>query len=334
MKTCHLIFLQGISYMLKNLISHYIKATNGKGQLPCLVAADNELDILKLVTINKKQIETVLLNYGGILLRDFSIRAISEFNKLANIVSPNLVDYVNRSTPRTKLGGKLYTATEYPPDRQIPFHNENSYTLTWPNKILFFSVIAATDGGETAITDSRQVYNHIDKEIINEFNQKKIMYIRNYTPGIDLSWQEVFQTEEKSEVEDYCRNNSIAYEWKTSGVELTTKQVCQATIKHPVTGEDIWFNQAHLFNIASLSANDRDELINLLGKDNLTRNSYYGDGSEIQKSHFDHIRQAYEKERIEFKWQKGDVMILDNRLMAHSRNPFNGNRKVVVAMGD
>ena len=309
-------------------------AKKGKGKIPCYEANEGEKDIFKCIELNKKQIDNHLLEYGGILLRNFDIRAVSEFNKLANIISPNLLDYVNRSTPRTKLGGKIYTATEYPADKSIPFHNENSYTLEWPNKILFFSVIAAEEGGETAIADSRYVYNSIDMNIINKFNEKKVLYVRNYTEGIDLSWQEVFQTEDKKEVEQYCKSHSISYEWKTGDLVLTTKQICQAIIKHPLTEENVWFNQAHLFHISALQAQDRKELIELLGKDKFPRNAYYGDGSEIEEESLEAIRQAYEQERIEFIWQKGDVMILDNMLMAHSRNPFKGNRKVVVAMGD
>lgn len=320
--------------MLENLNKIYIFAKNGEGKILSYEANKEESDIIKLIEANKHQIETDLLKYGGVLLRNFDIRSLSEFNKLANIISPNLLDYVNRSTPRTKLGGKIYTATEYPPDKFIPFHNENSYTLQWPDKIMFFSIIVADEGGETAIADSRKVYNNISKEIIDKFNKKKVLYVRNYTQGIDLSWQEVFQTENNKEVEKYCNDHLINYEWKTGNVELTTKQICQATINHPITKENIWFNQAHLFHISSLSEGDRRELIQLLGKDNLTRNAYYGDGDEIEEDFLDKIRKAYEKERIEFVWQKGDVMILDNRLIAHSRNPFKGNRKVVVAMGD
>ena len=45
-----------------------------------------------------------------------------------------------------------------------------------------------------------------------------------------------------------------------------------------------------------------------------------------------HIREAYEQEKIIFKWQKGDIMLLDNVLMAHGREPYKGERKVAVAM--
>lgn len=313
----------------------YISSKTGSGQITCYNAADN-LDIMKFIADNNELINKELLKSGGILLRGFSIRSISEFNKLSNIVSPNLLDYVNRSTPRTNIGGKIYTATEYPPEKSIPFHNENAYTLSWPNKILFFCAIAAKVGGETPIADSREVFKKINQDIVNKFNEKKVLYVRNYTTGIDLSWQEVFQTEDKNEVEKYCRENSISFEWhhpNNSNVKLVTKQICQATLVHPVTGETVWFNQAHLFNAFALGEKERELLISAVGKDALPRNTYYGDGSEIEPEVFVQINEAYEQERIEFTWHKGDVMILDNILMAHARNPFSGDRKIVVAMG-
>lgn len=311
----------------------YIYAKHGKGKLASYSATKN-LNVIQFFKENKDELNQQILECGGILLRDFSIRAVSEFNQLANIVSPQLFDYVNRSTPRTKLGNKIYTTTEYPSEKHIPFHNENSYTLTWPGKIMFFCVVAPEVGGETPIADSRQVCNKIDKKIINIFNEKKILYLRKFIPGIDLSWQEVFQTEDKQDVEKYCIDNKINYSWQDSNnVELITKQLCQATLSHPVTGEIVWFNQAHLFNIWSLPEPDKSMLINTLGNNNLPRNSYFGDNSEIDPEYFINISDAYEQERIEFKWKKGDILILDNILMAHARNPFSGARKIVAAMG-
>lgn len=319
---------------MNNLKTYFINSKDGKGKILCYEMGHDLIDIMSFIREHKEEFEKELLKCGGILFRGFKIRSLSEFNKLANMIIPNLLDYENRSTPRTKLGGKIYTSTEYPPNRRIPFHNENSYTLKWPSKILFFSVLVAEEGGETAIADSRYVYKNIDKDIVDEFNNKKILYVRNYMTGVDLSWQEVFQTEKKEEVEDYCRNNKINYQWGNNDIELTTKQICQATLQHPITKEYVWFNQAHLFNKSYLKKNEIEKLEQLLGKGNFSRNSYYGDGSEIPKNHFDVISNAYEKEKIEFKWEKGDVMLLDNVLMAHSRNPFKGSRKVVVAMGN
>jgi len=281
---------------------------------------------------NKSIIDKCLVKFGGILLRNFGIYSVSEFNKIAQTICPNLLDYVYRSTPRTKLGGKIYTATEYPADKTIPFHNENAYSKSWPEKIFFFSVIVASEGGETPIANSRNVYKRIDNSIKEKFEQNGILYVRNYTPGVDLSWQDVFQTDQKDVVNKYCQDNDINFEWNDIGPELTTKQVCQASITHPISGESVWFNQAHLFHISALEENDRFSLIRELGEENLPRNTFYGDGKPIEVEVLDHIREAYNQEKIKFKWHKGDIMILDNILTAHAREPFKGERKVAVAM--
>jgi alpha-ketoglutarate-dependent taurine dioxygenase len=36
---------------------------------------------------------------------------------------------------------------------------------------------------------------------------------------------------------------------------------------------------------------------------------------------------------ISFRWERGDVLLLDNYLVAHGRNPYEGPRKILVAMG-
>jgi alpha-ketoglutarate-dependent taurine dioxygenase len=298
-----------------------------------VITAQTIVNTFDWIKENNTLLENYLLCYGGIILRDFDICSLSEFDKLVKIFCPNLSDYLYCSSPRTKLGGKIYTSTEYPAERTIPLHNEHSYFNSWPQKIFFFSVLVASKGGETPVADSRRVYKKIDNFIKGSFEKKKILYVRNYTPGIDLSWQEVFQTEKRELVEEYCNKNNIEFRWNNEGPELTTKQVCQASTKHPVSQEMVWFNQAHLFHYSALEKSDYTALINELGEDNLPRNAYYGNGDPIEIEVLEHIRKIYNEEKLKFLWQRGDIMILDNVLTAHAREPFIGNRKVAVAMG-
>jgi alpha-ketoglutarate-dependent taurine dioxygenase len=48
----------------------------------------------------------------------------------------------------------------------------------------------------------------------------------------------------------------------------------------------------------------------------------------------DEIRGAYDSETVKFDWQRGDLLLVDNMLVAHGREPFTGNRKVLVAMAE
>lgn len=317
------------------LKSSHVKSwfLNSEENAPLVLEAQGKtFNPFEWVKENKPFLDNYLLKYGGVLLRNFNIYSISEFNRLVQSLSPVLLDYVYRSTPRTRLGGKIYTATEYPADKVIPLHNENAYSRSWPNKIFFFSVVVASEGGETPIADSRNVYQNIDSEIKDKFEEHGVMYTRNYTKGIDLSWQEVFQTEEKEEVEKYCKENDIEFEWKAGTPQLTTRQTCQATLLHPVSREPVWFNQAHLFHISSLDEESRLSLIRELGEKNIPRNASYGNGEPFESDVLDHIRNAYTQQKIKFKWHKGDIMMLDNILMAHGREPYTGERKVAVAM--
>ena len=281
-----------------------------------------ELDIFEWILDNKNLIENEILKYGGILFRNLNIYFLSEFNRFVQILAPNLLEYVYRSTPRTRLGEKIYTATEYPADKVIPLHNENSYYRSWPQKVFFFSVLVASEGGETPIADSRNVHQKIDPAIRKKFEEKGVLYVRNYRTGLDLSWQEVFQTNKKEDVEGYCKNHSIEWEWNKGLSELTTRQICQATLSHPQANEKVWFNQAHLFHISSLEKDSRISLLEEYGEEYLSRNAFYGDSTSLETDILDHIREAYEQEKIIFKWQKGDIMLFDNILMAHGREPY------------
>jgi hypothetical protein len=318
-----------MTYFNSEVVCSFIKPDT---QTMMVIEKQSDFNVFKWVEDNKHLLEKYIIKHDGILLRNFSLCSISEFNKIVQIISPNLLDYVYQSTPRTKLGGKIYTATEYPANRFIPLHNENSYTKIWPRKIFFFSIIVAEEGGETPIASSRNVYKSIDKTVKEKFEKNGIMYIRNYTNGIDLKWQDVFQTNKRSKVDAFCKNGDIQVQWNNSEPELTTKEVCQASIIHPDTSEPVWFNQAHLFHFSALSSTDFTSLINLLGENNIPRNAFYGDGNPIELEYLEHIRKVYNEEKIKFRWQKGDIMILDNILTAHAREAFKGNRKIVVAM--
>ncbi|NET49525.1 MAG: TauD/TfdA family dioxygenase, partial [Merismopedia sp. SIO2A8] len=48
----------------------------------------------------------------------------------------------------------------------------------------------------------------------------------------------------------------------------------------------------------------------------------------------DEIREVYQQASVSFLWQEGDVLLLDNMLVAHGRKPFVGTRKIVVAMAE
>ncbi|MDP3935567.1 MAG: TauD/TfdA family dioxygenase [Alphaproteobacteria bacterium] len=315
----------------------FIQSLKGAGKIPCLEPLNNNLNVEQVIANNLCEIENYILIYGGVLFRGFIIDSVEDFSIAASSFLPNFIEYNLKYTPRTKVADKVYTSTEYRNDRFIPFHSECSYATSWPNTILFFCLTPPGIGGETPLADNRLVYKKLSKPLVNKLNSKKILYIRNYSPLTNFDWRYTFNTTDKNSVELACLRAGISFKWKSEQIiELTTKQVGHASITHPITREPIWFNQAHVRHISALINEDKEQLLKIVAGNlkNIPQNAFCGDGKNIKINYLSEIRSAYEDEKIEFKWEKSDLLILDNLLMAHSRNPYKGERKILVAMGN
>ncbi len=299
--------------------------------LPNLVVDDPDVDAWLLA--NVERVHGILLREGALLLRGLPVVSSKKLEKfLATLFGVPLLDYSYPSTPRTQVRGHIYTSTEYPSTEAIPLHNENAYTRRWPLQIAFFCIKPADSGGETPIADSRKVYCSIPERIRDEFAERGLLYVRNYGE-VDLPWQKVFRTEDREEVEAFCDQNEIEYEWRDKN-RLRTRQPVAAVRAHPRTREWLWFNQAHLFHMSALNADARSTLMRLYAKEELPRNVYYADGGDIDVADLGAIRNAYDQHMVTFEWREGDLMLLDNMRYAHGRMPYTGSRRVLVGMAE
>jgi alpha-ketoglutarate-dependent taurine dioxygenase len=268
----------------------------------------------------------------AILFRGFRLPNEDSFQSFVDQVSGGRVEYMYRSTPRTTVGDRVYTATEYPAKYAIPMHNENAYQRDWPMRLMFYCVVPAQRGGETPLADTAKVTQRISPVTRRTFAERGVLYVRNYGKGVDIPWQTVFQTEDRARVESYCRTSGIEWEWKPDD-GLRTRQVCQGTAIHPRTGEELWFNQAHLFHVSSLGEDAKASLA-AFGEEHLPRNAYYGDGAPLEEEVLAEIRDAFQTEAVSFPWRANDVLLLDNMRVSHGRNPYSGPRRVLASMAD
>ncbi|AKA86164.1 non-ribosomal peptide synthetase [Pseudomonas synxantha] len=293
---------------------------------------DPGLDLVAWIKENRTLVEAKLARHAGILFRGFALSDIHDFEAFAEAVQPGLYGQYG-DLPKKEGGKNTYRSTPYPEKKMILFHNESSHQDRWPRKQLFFCEQPSPVGGATPVVDCRQMYLKLPVAIRERFEDKGLLYVRTFADKLDVSWQHFFKTDVRADVETRCRAAGIEWAWLDND-ELQIRTPCPAIIRHPVTGEKTFFNQVQLHHIFCLDPDVREDLLALFGEQRMPRHVYYGDGSPIEDEVMALVGELYEACAVRFDWQKGDVILLDNMLAAHARDPFEGPRKIVVAMGE
>uniref|UniRef100_UPI003FD180E2 condensation domain-containing protein n=1 Tax=Pseudomonas indica TaxID=137658 RepID=UPI003FD180E2 len=290
-----------------------------------------ELDPVSWAQQARGWIGEQLRHHGGLLFRGFDLPDASAFEQFAQAIEPDLYGTYG-DLPKNNSGKNIYHSTPYPEQHMILFHNESSHLAQWPRKQWFYCETPAPRGGCTPIVDCRDVLARLPRPIVETLRAKGLLYVRHFTDKLDVRWQDFFKTERREEVEQRCREAGTQWQWLGED-GLRIAQRCPAIVSHPDTGEASFFNQVQLHHPACLEPEVRRNLIELFGPEQLPRNVCYGDGSPIEDEVMAEIGRAYEACAVRFAWQKGDVVMLDNMLVAHARDPFEGERKICVAMG-
>ncbi|CAD5274525.1 MULTISPECIES: non-ribosomal peptide synthetase [Halomonadaceae] len=295
-------------------------------------ATDADLDAVAWATSQRDFIEQHLRTHAGILFRNFGLTTPQEFEAFAEAIQPGL--YGNYGDLPKKEGGRnTYRSTPYPERQMILYHNESSHLERWPRKQLFFCEKPSPVGGATPIVDCREMLRQLPADVVEEFERKGLLYVRTFTRNLDVSWRDFFKTDSREEVEARLKEAGIDWEWLGDD-ELQTRTHCPAVVTHPVTGDRVFFNQVQLHHVSCLEPDVKEDLLGMVGPERLPRNVYFGDGSVISDEMMKVVGEAYEACAVRFDWRRGDVVMVDNMLAAHARDPYEGPRKIVVAMGD
>ncbi|MET3493964.1 MupA/Atu3671 family FMN-dependent luciferase-like monooxygenase [Variovorax boronicumulans] len=273
-----------------------------------------------------------LQRHGAVLARGFAGVSAEELSRLAIGLCGELVGYTERSTPRTRLGEKLYTATEHPAHQRIELHNENAYAHQWPGTLFFWCAAPAASGGENLLADSRAVLARLPWALRERFAERGVLYRRELGPPLGMPWQYVFQCERPEEVDSICRAAGYDVTWH-SQTRLSLSRVAAAIATHPVTQEASWFNHALFFHESSLEGAVRASIRDLYGDGYLPNRSFHGDGSPIGEDEIAALRAAYAHCERRLLLEKDDVLMVDNLLMAHGRCAFEGPRDIRLMMG-
>jgi hypothetical protein len=281
----------------------------------------------------RSDLQALLDREKALVFRGFQVTE-ERIGPVMDRLLPNRLPYVHGNSPRTKVGDNVYTSTEYPAEFTISLHNELSYAHRWPARLMFCCVTAAETGGATPVTDAELWLESLDYDVRERFADG-IRYTQNLHGGVGLgkSWQDTFETDDRNAVEEFLAASRAVGEWQRDG-GLRVIQLRPATVRHPRTNAEVWFNQSDQWHPAALGDEAGAALAKLLPPDRLPQSVSFADGEPIPAEYVLQIRDRALEAAVDVDWSPGDILLIDNLLVAHGRRPFTGARRVLVAMSD
>ena len=282
------------------------------------------------VESHKEWFREQLCTYGALLLRDAPIHKPKDFEELIDRAGFPRMPYVGGAAPRSAVTSRVLTSNESPPSEPIPFHHEMAQVPKPPAYIFFYCDLPSQEGGETAIAHSVHSYEQfvaIDPQFAKKVESQGVRYIRvmpkedDPSSAIGRSWQSTFQVSTKEDAEEKMREAGMTWTWLDNG-DLRTE-----TATLPAIREDARISKKTFFNsiVAAYTGwtdtrNDPKKAV------------VCGDGSYMDPNVLQRMAQSMEQDSVGIAWKKGDVLMIDNRLVLHSRRPFSGERRILATI--
>ncbi|HEX6969583.1 MAG TPA: TauD/TfdA family dioxygenase [Micromonosporaceae bacterium] len=282
---------------------------------------------------HRDRLRSVAYERGAVLIRGLAVADAGQAAEASRHLLDELLIEREPFAPRRSLPGGVYTSTEWPADQPMCMHHELSYGREMPGMLVFSCLVAPTRGGSIALADAAAVLRDLPAHLVEQFVRVGWELRRNHNDVIGVPWPEAFGSSDPADVERYCRDNDIEWQWTADG-GLQTRRRRPAVLDHPVTGVRVWCNQIAFLNEWTMDPAVRDYLTMAFGVDGLPYLTRFGDEKPIDRATVELINEVYARHTVREPWRAGDVLLVDNIRTAHSREPYEGEREIVVAMGD
>ena len=318
-------------------------------KLPVVIRPVEGETIEGLLTESRESLEAILRQYGAVLFRGFGLRTAEDFHAAADLCfKSGLRRYIGGVSPRGEVMSGVYESTTFPSHMRIPQHNEMAYLPDPPCALAFFCEIEPEHGGETPLADSRLIYKLIPEELRTALERAGVSYhrylygprwnlhhlTRNRLVKLHTSWMAAFASDDPAVVERACAATGSTVKWdREEGAKISN--VLPAFRRHPETGEMLWFNQVSTFLSSPRSTGWVRWLMYQMAYPNPYRRPFHatlGDGSPITLRQLNMVTEAIERATVRFRWQRGDLLLVDNFLITHGRMPYRGKRRILVAI--
>ncbi|KAF8711620.1 hypothetical protein HU200_029074 [Digitaria exilis] len=271
---------------------------------------------------NREWLQGKVVANSAVLLRGFDVRDAVEFNAVVEAMGWPDIRYVGPA-PRSHVHGRIWTANEGPLEQFVYFHHEMVLIKEFPEKVILFCEVPPPEGGETPFVPSFRVTERALEEfpeMVEELDAKGLRYTltalsKNDTKSMrGRGWEDAFGTSDKTEAEKRAKALGMDLEWLPDGSVKTIMGPRTLTRVFPGRrGRRMWFNT----------------VVGMHGKE--VSSAMAADGTEIPEEFVQRIGEIIEEESIQFRWRRGDILILDNLATLHARRPSLPPRRILVA---
>ncbi|KAI3521498.1 hypothetical protein L1887_10968 [Cichorium endivia] len=294
--------------------------------------AEAKLDyFLEAIKTHKPWLESLLQKRGVILFRGFPVTSPSDFNDVVEAFGFPQKLYLGGRSFRSKVVGRIYTANEVPMDEKLPFHHEMAYVPDSPSKIFFFCDEEPRSGGETPVVLSHLIYEKMKErhpEFVAQLEEHGLTYIKvmseedNPSSYASSGWKSTYMTNDKNVAEERAAKQGTKLEWMGNSVKAITGPV-PALRFDKENQRKTWFN--------SLAVNYHYHAIDK--NHDPTTFLELGNGKPVSDAAMEDCLRIMEEECVAIPWKKGDVMLVNNSMVLHSRRPLlKPPRRVLVSL--
>lgn len=284
--------------------------------------------LAKYVRGNKQDLIRQCFLTGAILFRNYDVN-VDKFEHVVDGFGMGNMNMIGSAAPRTKISETIYTANDSPPTEIIPMHHEMAQTSNPPSHIFFLCDTPAQKGGSTPLLDSRSVARFLQRQFPKASTRLKrgVYYQRvmgaedDASSAIGRGWKSTFMCSSASELEAFLKSSRITFEWLDEERELIRTRTPLMPVFQTVGTQTVFFNSViAVYNGWNDARNVGSECI------------LDADGDFLDAGLMHELNEFVKLQQIEFEWQKNDLLMIDNRVMMHSRSTFVPPRKLYATI--
>ncbi|OKL61421.1 hypothetical protein UA08_03687 [Talaromyces atroroseus] len=299
---------------------------------------------------DRGDLDAALRRHGTLLFRGLPIQKADDFSRFAHAFGYKPHEIIGIVVDRPLLAKNVAPANESALTTTIGSHNESPQVPHAPAYIFFYAHRVPEKGGETPIGSSLEIFNKVNQEVpefIQELAEKGVKQTTIYKPNaqykggstLKQAFGKLINDEDSDEVkrqkiEDQIRRYNrpaeyTSWQWNEDG-GITLEHILPAIRTQPGTGIPGFFTSLAAQYAQKKRTPDAERL-------RTVRDTTYGDGSAIPERYLDVLLRVTEETRVLHKWQRGDVLVYDNRIAQHGREPWEGkqeDRQVFASLWD